>query len=208
MANRAEGVREKIIVCAKQEFLEKGYVDASLRTIAKNAETSTSSIYTHFGDKEGLLRDIVEPTANELKMRYEEVQIKFHSLDKATQLETMVDYSSIEMNKLFDFMYDNFDVFRLLLDTSYGTQFQRFVDELVDIEVEYTYKYMEVIGCDSVRSGKVTEEFIHMVTTAFLNGMFEIFRHNMPKAEGKRYMMMLGKYHHAGFQTIFNPDDF
>lgn len=180
MANRAEGVREKTIVCAKQEFLEKGYMDASLRTIAKNAETSTSSIYTRFGDKEGLFRDIVEPTANELKRRYENVQIKFHSLDKATQLETMVDYSSVEMNKLIDFMYDNFDVFRLLLDASYGTQFQR-----LDIEVEYTYKCMEVIGCDSVRSGKITEEFIHMVTTAFLNGMFEIFRHNMPKAEGK-----------------------
>lgn len=156
-------------------------MDVSLRTIAKNAETSTSSIYTHFGDKEGLFRDIVEPTANELKRRYEEVQIKFHSPDKATQLETMVDYSSIEMNKLIDFMYDNFDVFRLLLDASYGTQFQR-----LDIEVEYTYKCMEVIGCDSVRSGKVTEEFIHMVTTAFLNGMFEIFRHNMPKAEGEK----------------------
>lgn len=203
MANRAEGVREKTIVCTKQEFLEKGYVDASLRTIAKNAETSTSSIYTRFGDKEGLFRDIVEPTANELKMRYEGVQIKFHSLDKATQLETMVDYSRVEMNKLFDFMYDNFYVFRLLLDAYYGPQFQR-----LDIEAVYTYKYMEIIGCDSVRSGKVTEEFIHMVTTAFLNGMFEIFRHNMPKAEGKRYMMMLGKYHHAGFQTILNSDDF
>lgn len=37
MAKQIEGVSEKIIAAAKQEFLEKGYVDASLRTIASAA---------------------------------------------------------------------------------------------------------------------------------------------------------------------------
>ena len=54
MAKQIEGVSEKIIAAAKQEFLEKGYVDASLRTIASAAGTSTNSIYVRFGDKEGL----------------------------------------------------------------------------------------------------------------------------------------------------------
>ena len=49
-----------------------------------------------------------------------------------------------------------------LLDGAHGTRFSRFLDELVDIDVEYTYKYMEVIGCESVKSGLVTEEFIHI----------------------------------------------
>ena len=63
LAKQIEGVYEAVLECAKKEFLEKGYKDASLRTIAQEAGTSTSSIYTRFGDKEGLFRAIVEPVA-------------------------------------------------------------------------------------------------------------------------------------------------
>ena len=55
MANRIEGYDEKIISCAQKEFLEKGYNEASLRNIAKAAGVSTSTMYTRFGDKEGML---------------------------------------------------------------------------------------------------------------------------------------------------------
>ena len=37
VAKQIEGVYDKLIECAKVEFLEKGFKDASLRTIAKNA---------------------------------------------------------------------------------------------------------------------------------------------------------------------------
>lgn len=46
MAKQIEGVYENIIACATKEFLNKGYVDASLRTIATEAHTTTGSIYT------------------------------------------------------------------------------------------------------------------------------------------------------------------
>ena len=46
----------KRCLTAPKRIFEKGYKDASLRTIAQEANTSTGSIYTRFGDKEGLLR--------------------------------------------------------------------------------------------------------------------------------------------------------
>ena len=45
MTKPIEGVSERILSCAKEGFLEKGYADASLRTIAAKAETTTGSIY-------------------------------------------------------------------------------------------------------------------------------------------------------------------
>ena len=81
-----------------------------------------------------------------------------------------------------------------------------FLDKLVDIEVEYTYKYMEVIGCESVKSGLITEDFIHIVTTAYFNGMFEVVRHRMNKADAVKYIRLLNNYHMQGFTTIFNPE--
>lgn len=78
----------------------------------------------------------------------------------------------------------------------------------VEIEVSYTYKYMEVIGCESVRSGQVTEDLIHIVTTAYFNGMFEPVRHRMDKARALHYIRQLNRYHMAGFETIFHPENF
>ena len=198
-------------------------MDASLRTIAQEAGTSTGSIYTRFGDKEGLFRAIVEPVVDEFRAMFREIQESFHQLDDETQKAEMGRYTArhqldnetqrAEMGQytarhqmdLLDYIYDHFDVFRLLLDGAHGTRFACFLDELVDIEVEYTYQYMGVIGCESVKSGQVTEEFIHIIVTAYFNGMFEVVRHNMDRAAAHRYVKMLNDYHMAGFGTVFDP---
>lgn len=207
MAKQKVGVYDRVLECAKEEFLSRGFLDASLRTIAQEAETSTGSIYTRFGDKEGLFCAIVEPAANGLKKMFLEIQEKFHSFDKEAQCAEMGQYTSLHQMEMLDYIYDHFDVFRLLLDCAEGTQFSRFVEELVEIEVDYTYKYMEVIGCKSVKSGLVTEEFVHIVVTAYFNGMFEVVRHNMDKASAIKYVRLLNRYHMQGFSTIFNATE-
>ena len=85
MAKQIEGVYESVLACAKKEFLEKGYKDASLRVIAQAAGTSTGSIYTRFKDKAGLFDAIVGPAADQLKDMFVEIQENFHSLDDSTQ---------------------------------------------------------------------------------------------------------------------------
>lgn len=207
MAKQIEGVYERILECAKKEFLDKGYTDASLRTIAANANTSTNSIYVRFHDKEGLFSAIVEPSVNKMMEMFLHVQENFHNFDKETQFREMGEYSSNEMLKILDYMYDHFDAFRLLLDSSYGTRFHNFVDELVRIEVEYTYKYMEVVGYPTEFQDMITKNLLHIVTTSYFNGVFEVIRHDMSREEAKNYVLMLGKYHRAGFSEIFYPED-
>ena len=202
MANQIAGVYEKIIECAKKEFLEKGFLNASLRTIAAAADTSTGSIYTRFGDKEGLFDAIVSPAIDGLKSMFLSIQDDFHSFPADVQKESMGKYTKSRIQDMIDFIYDNYDEFRLLLDASYGTEYQSFLDELVDIEVDYTYRYMKVTGCRSTESGKVSETFIHIIVTAYFNGFFEIIRHQMPKKEAERYVAMLSDYHMAGFSTV------
>ena len=206
MAKQIEGVYEAVLACAKKEFLEKGYKDASLRVIAQAAGTSTGSIYTRFKDKAGLFNAIVGPAADQLKDMFVEIQENFHSLDDSTQEAEMGEYTSRHQMEMLEYIYDHFDEFRLLLDCSDGTRFSGFVDELVDIEVEYTYKYMEVINCESVKSGVVTEDFIHIIVTAYFNGMFEVVRHNMSRDDARKYIRLLNRYHMQGFSTVFNPE--
>lgn len=199
---RVEGVQEKILECAVEEFLNNGYTNASLRTIAEKAGTSTNSIYVRFGDKEGLFCAIVEPVVEEMKEMFQDIQETFHSFDKETQRREVGQYSSNEMLHMVDYIYDNLEVFRLLLDASYGTKFHNFVDWLVSIEEEYTYKWMEVTGYVPQMEGTMTKDLLHMVFTSYFEGIFEVVRHGIDREDAKKYINMLGTYHHAGFLAI------
>ena len=205
MAKQIEGVAERILTAAKQEFLEKGYVDASLRTIATAANTSTNSIYVRFGDKEGLFSAIVEPVLGEMIERFLKIQEAFHQMNRAAQAAQMPEYSDGGTAELMDYMYEHLDAFRLLLDASYGTRFHNFVDELVRIEVEYTYKYMETVGYPAQFGDALTEKLLHIVTTSRFESIFEVIRHGMSREEAKKYIELLSRYHRTGFLAIFSP---
>ena len=82
MASRIEGFDEAILSHAKKEFLEKGFAEASLRTIAQNAGVSTSTIYTRYSDKEGLFRFLVEEASAQL---LEYVSISLNGFDHFDQ---------------------------------------------------------------------------------------------------------------------------
>lgn len=207
MAKQLEGVYERVLECAKSEFLKKGYKDASLRVIAVNAQTTTGSIYTRFGDKEGLFNTLVGPVVEEWLKMFRDIQESFRLLDSETQKNTMAQCCSKNMEKLISYIYKHFDAFKLLLNSSYGTKYHNFINQMVDIEVEYTHYYMDTIGCESVSSGIVSEDFLHIIITAYLEGIFEVVRHNMKKEDAQKYVDMLRIYHIAGFETIFSPQE-
>lgn len=203
MAKQIEGVAERILSCAKAEFLDKGYTDASLRTIAAAAETSTNSIYVRFQDKEGLFSAIVEPVLNEMIERFVKIQENSHRMERAEQAAQMPDYADGGTMELVEYMYDHLDEFRLLLDASYGTRFHNFVDELVRIEVEYTYKYMEAVGSTAQLGDATTQRLLHIVTTSRFESIFEIIRHGMSLEEAREYIGLLSRYHRTGFLAVF-----
>ena len=117
MAKQIKGVSERVLACAKAEFLDKGYTDASLRTIAA-AGTSTNSIYVRFKDKEGLFSAIVEPVLSGMTERFIKIQEGFHHLDRAAQSTRVTEWEDGGTMELVDYMYDHLDEFRLLLDAS------------------------------------------------------------------------------------------
>lgn len=61
-----EEFRQAIIDSAKQEFLEKGYEDASMRNIAKNAGMTVGNLYRYFPSKDDIQKSIVSETMEEI----------------------------------------------------------------------------------------------------------------------------------------------
>ena len=62
--------KEKILEGAMKEFLVQGYAGTSMDRVAKAAAVSKATVYSHFGDKEGLFVALVERLA---RKKYSEV---------------------------------------------------------------------------------------------------------------------------------------
>ncbi|MBF2063353.1 MAG: TetR/AcrR family transcriptional regulator [Calothrix sp. C42_A2020_038] len=55
---------EKILTGAMQEFLAHGYAGTSMDRVAARAGVSKATVYSHFHDKEGLFRALIEQSAH------------------------------------------------------------------------------------------------------------------------------------------------
>ena len=52
--------KERIMECAKAEFLKKGFQAAQLKDIVTAAKVTTGAVYRHFKDKEALFLALIE----------------------------------------------------------------------------------------------------------------------------------------------------
>ncbi len=101
-------------------------------------------------------------------------------------------------------MYEHLEEFRLLVNAAHGTKFQNFVEHLVEIETDYTYKFMESVGLDPTKRKHITKDFMHIMNKALFESFFEVIRHDMSKEEALEYVVMLEKYHNAGWNIIYD----
>ena len=52
---------EKVKKAIREEFLEKGYEDASVRSIGARAGMTSAGLYRHYKDKEAMFDAVIEP---------------------------------------------------------------------------------------------------------------------------------------------------
>ena len=210
MANRTPGITEKLKEQALQEFRSKGYLDASLRTIAERAGTSPRAVYTRYGDKAGIFAALVSEQADTLKALFRNDMETYHAKPVEEQKQLFHD-DAFEteyrgyLHTIIDYIYDNWDAFKLIICGSEGTRFAGFVDEIVGIEEHYTLLYIEHTGNDVIRSGRATPQLIHLLCSSFVHGFFEFVRHDMPKDEALTYIAQLQTFFACGWDHLFRP---
>ena len=119
--------RRCLIEAAKQEFLEKGYSKASLRTICSKAGVTTGALYFFFENKEDLFNAIVSGPLAELKSIVRE-----HFMEDTLSMKEMQvpeNLKGLELNhddvttRFASCIYGNYDAFMILLTGSENTMF-------------------------------------------------------------------------------------
>ncbi len=202
MANRKEGYDEKIIECAQKEFLEKGYNDASLRTIAGAAGVSTSTIYTRFNDKKGLFVYLTSPT-EELYLYMDNTFKKYFSLSVDEQNEKYEETGDAGCEAILDMIYSNYPAYKLLITRAPGDMFKEYLDRLSAIDVKCTMMFLEENNSRALREGRINEAFAQVLTASFYSAVFQCVERDMSKEEAALYLTEIKEFYRRGWVEYF-----
>lgn len=202
MEERSTATLEKIQLTAIEEFAEKGFLGASLRQIVKRAGVTTGALYGYFSSKEALFASIVEPHAAALMGKFMQAQLSFAELPEKEQPEHMGMESSEYIHWMVDYICDHREPVKLLLCSAEGTSYEHFVHNMVEIEVEYTLRYMEVLRRLGHECPALDEPLCHIIASGMFNGIFEIVVHDMPKEQAMRYVDQLRDFYTAGWMKL------
>ena len=202
MDDKGSTTLESIEQAAMQEFLEKGFQGASLRQIVKNAGVTTGAFYGYFSSKEALFNALVKPHAATLMGRFMEAQTSFAELPEEEQVFHMGDESGNYVKWMVDYICQHRDPVKLLLTRSEGTSYERFVHNMVEVEVEYTLRYIEVLRHLGKDVPELSNSICHIIASGMFNGLFEIAIHDIPKEHALQYVEQFRTFYTGGWLSL------
>ena len=87
---------------------------------------------------------------------------------------------------------------KLILVCSEGTKFAGLIDEMVEIEVEGTHAYQEVLRKLGRPSPHIDPSLEHILITGMFHTFFELIIHEMPLKDAENYVREMRAFYTAG----------
>ena len=202
MEEKMSATLESIQRAAMQEFLDKGFQGASLRQIVKNAGVTTGAFYGYFSSKEALFNALVEPHAAAIMGKFMEAQTSFAELPEEQQPSHMGVESGTYLDWMVDYICQHREPVKLLLTRSEGTSYEHFAHNMVEVEVEYTLQYMEVLRRLGRDIPELSQSLCHIIASGMMSGIFEIVIHDMPREQAVRDVDQLCDFYTAGWLKL------
>lgn len=193
--------RDKIVDVAKRHFLEKGFKDASLRQIVKEAGVTTGAFYGYFKNKEAVFVALVDEIAKGFIKDYEKMLHCFEVMDYDEKLDYMM--SSMERNgdRMIEYVMKNHDAF-LLLFSAEGTSYNDFLERILELEVPSIMSLINELQAKNPKMEPIDEQVVNLMLHSFYTGFLKIVGMHLDRQTATRYLNRLAKFHQAGWKAL------
>lgn len=191
----------KILEAGKDEFFRRGFGGATMREIAALAGVTTGAIYCYFPNKKALFDALVrEPAQHILDLSREAVK----DMDTKMQADASQynQWMPEEPAWMVDYLYEHYDAFRLIGCCAVGTEYEHFLEELIEIETESTMRFITYLQAAGLVTREIDIELVHITASTYYTGFFEPIVHDMPKDKAVKYICVLTEFYSAGWKKI------
>ncbi len=206
MQVKKESVSNRILKFAKIEFLDKGFENVTIRTIAKKSSISSGTIYTYFKDKNAVFEAIVNPTAkklfNQMNMTMDGFKRNTNNIEQAFSKQV----SREVIVQLFDLIYPKKDDYKLLLCCSKGSSMENFKDRVINTYTELCLSLLESLSQSIGCSKKFSHVSVHMILSLFFIIIEEIILDDVTREQADEYVDELAGVIYGAWNGLINYD--
>ena len=202
--------REKLIESAKAEFLEKGYMKASLRSICAKAGVTTGALYFFFDNKEDLFAEVVDKPLNELftllKEHFEADNEAVAQLEVTDRMENDEDHMALAYG-IVHLLYSNYDAFLLLITKAQGSRYEHIMDSMAD-SIEKNYRSTVAIAIRKFPFIKTNEYMLRWLTHMSVDAFLYLFIHERDEAQAKKHVKrIMNSILRNWYELLLTPDE-
>lgn len=168
-----EELRKAIIDSAKNEFLNNGYENASMRNIAKNANMTVGNLYRYFESKDDIHKQIVSETLDDIDKLLRSITSNSISMEtRVFNLKADINDLRSSMNllaeRLVDIYIEHSDEFNILMmQSNLNRELSDWFSSMISSLIEQHYVIPQL--------KKVKDILSHSYAASIFTGVKEIF---------------------------------
>ena len=174
MDNEKES-REKLIISAKKEFMEKGFEKASLRAICSAAGLTTGAIYFFFKDKNGLFGAVIDEPLNRIITAIEQHFSEDMETDIADFQHTSGDHDDFA-EQMIEALYADRDAMIIMLEKASGSSYDGIIDRFVGLIEKHNYALAENYLA-AFPDKHINEYMLHWFSHVQINAFVHLLTH-------------------------------
>jgi AcrR family transcriptional regulator len=202
MSAQVKNTHLAILEAGRKEFLEYGYEGASLRRIAREASVTTGAIYGYFPGKEALFDALTGDAADGLLEKYRQVHDEFAGLPPSEQAASLDNITDETIPWMINYIYDRFDIFKLLFCKGSAGSCDSYFAQLVKIEEKSSWDFINAMKESGHEVMDIDGTLIHILSRSFFQQILEFVAHDVPREKALSYSLVLGTFQHAGWKKI------
>lgn len=199
MANRDHSLDNRIIIAARNEFLEKGYAGASLRKIAEQAGATIGAIRTRYQTKDDLFLSLVRPLVSDINTAFQKLKNDYFTVGSDDPISHLQKSMKLESDAIIDLIFQHYDKAVLLLCRAGGSSLETFFDQLVEQKIEESLLFFRKFSVPDPK-----EDVLRLLIFAQFNSYRQIVSGGYSEASARESMNAVMLYHTNGWLALLD----
>ena len=199
MPRDKKATHQKVLAAAREEFMEYGYENASMRRIGQRCDMTAAGLYRHCKDKAGLFGELVSPSIEKI-----DIWLQAHINRSIQTMETdAIDlWKDSEIDLMRDLIYPNMEEYRLLLTKAHGSPYENYLHDLAQRHQEQLHAFLPLLHEKGYVPHMIDEKALHLLLSAYMTAMFEPVIHGYSEEEAYRCLEILEAFFLPGWKQL------
>lgn len=200
MQIQKEDIKKVIIQVARNEFVKKGFKDASMRTIAKKSEVGLSNIYNYFRNKDEIFREILSG----LLCAIDSTMERHNSPDYlSVDIFSSEEYMRTQINMFVEMVENHKEDFKLLLFRAAGSSLENFRNEITNKHTQTGIEYIALMKQKYPEiNSNISKFFIHTMSSWWISIIAELVMHDLSHEALENFIREYMEFGTAGWKKV------